>query len=509
MNFTKDLSRTAKLAKLGFLLKKLKENQEDATEQKILAQMASLRGLPQKVGQLLGLRSSTGSFIELTESSQHSVSSLESFSWIEKETGQPLSHTFSEIDPKGIAASLGQVHRARLHDGTQVAVKIQYPHVSDGIESDLRAIGWLASPLSTRGKGFPLASLQKVLRESLLRELDYLTEQEALLRFQDYLQDEDGVVIPAPVQKLTTPKLLVTEWLEGDSLRHASQEPPRVREKLSQSLIRFFLKSWLVWGEVHGDPHAGNYRICHQQGETRLGVLDFGCTQQLSLDKCEALLSLLLFDTSKASEELLLTYERLGFQRELLEPFAKKLILVTEILQRPFHAPSSFSVEEWNLSEEISTVLEEDRMTFRLAGPPSLLIFLRSFSGVVQLLQALQTPVHWRREFEAIIGNAVTRGGTSDLGENHNSTPQPSSLTTASHLCIAVEREGKTTVKLRFPKECLSRIESLIDPKLLHSLKEREISPKMLANDAIANGVPPGELFSLSDAERKVLVWLE
>ena len=141
------VDRTRRLSALGLAMARARTQPDggDNGRRAVAARMAELRGLPQKIGQILSLGDldgDGGAFDALTESADAAPAS-ESFRWIERELGRPTGAAFAELDPRGMAASLAQVHRGVLHDGRAVAVKVQYPNLASGLDVDLAALGWL------------------------------------------------------------------------------------------------------------------------------------------------------------------------------------------------------------------------------------------------------------------------------------------------------------------------------------------------------------------------------
>jgi len=170
------------------------------------------------------------------------------------------------------AASIGQVHRGRWHDGREVAVKVQYPGVREALGADLRAVSVVTRVVSLAAPGLALPPLVGQLRDRLAEELDYLREAEVQRRFADAYRDDPEVVVPDVVA--ATPRVLVSTWLEGTPLAHiAASGSSAQRDRAGERYQRFLLSGPERAGWLHTDPHPGNFRIA---ADGRLGVLDFG-----------------------------------------------------------------------------------------------------------------------------------------------------------------------------------------------------------------------------------------
>ena len=160
---------------------------------------------------------------------------------ISRELGRPIPEVFDEIEPEPIAAaSIAQVHRARLKSGREVAVKVQYPHVAGLIEADLSALERTFAILASVEPGVRLQPIADYLRWTLPLELDFEREAAAIENLRAALEDREDVVVPEVVEELTTERLLVMELMEGvritdrDALlesRHRTRRSGRTPER--------------------------------------------------------------------------------------------------------------------------------------------------------------------------------------------------------------------------------------------------------------------------------------
>lgn len=191
--------------------------------------------------------------------------------------GQSPEQVFAWIDEQPLAAaSLGQVHRARLPDGTAVVIKVQYPGMARICEADLRQLRRLL-PLG-RLFGLPAERLEAVhteLARTIRRELDYQVERATIERFRERCAHRDDIVIPRPLPAYCTSRVLTLTDEPAHTLDQACQWPAELRHGLARTLVDWAAETMLAQGELHADPHPGNFGF---RPDGRLVVYDLGCT---------------------------------------------------------------------------------------------------------------------------------------------------------------------------------------------------------------------------------------
>ena len=505
-----------RLWQLGLLAKDLafakwrrRSANADVAQRHLVERLGALHGLPQKIGQILSLGEFTEAeptYTALTEGSAVLSPRLVARQ-IQRELGAPPQQVFREFDNAGISASLGQVHRAVLHDGRAVAVKLQYPGINKALRQDLRALGWLTKPVGGLTRGFDLSAYKGEVNRVLTEELDYRHEADMIRRFSITTADWDAVEVPEVVDTLSTGRVLTMTWVEGDPFPVVQSWPDEARAEVGTLLLRFFLNGVLRWGHIHGDPHAGNFRFRKVGGRPVIGVLDFGCVKTLTdpvVDSLATLIALAKSGTCRDNpNEVLAGYVGMGFQPELLTPMADLLPELTEVLFEPFCVQGPCHLDSWRLSDRVADVLGEFRWNFRIAGPADLLFFIRAYQGLVQYLRALRAPVDWGREFEQCWLDRVTR---APMQVQH---PDQRKAMKSDKLCIQVSRNGETKVQLTFAAHVAENLADLVPDDLLPKLKQRHIDIDAIASTATRSEFAPGELFQLTDGEKRVRVWLE
>jgi predicted unusual protein kinase regulating ubiquinone biosynthesis (AarF/ABC1/UbiB family) len=255
-----------------------------------------------KLGQLLSSRADLlpAPYLEALSRLQDDVEPF-SFGQVEEivvaELGARLSSAFSEFEAAPLAAaSLGQVHRARLRDGRPVAVKVQRPGIREQIVEDLATLRELAAFLdkhSAIGAQYGLEGLVEAFGRALIGELDYRREAQNLTRLHRNLESFESLEVPLPIEDYTTERVLTMDYLEG---RKVTLLDPLTRididgGSLADELFRAYLHQVVVDGFFHADPHAGNV-ILTEDG--RLGLIDLGMVGRIAPRMRDALFRLIV-----------------------------------------------------------------------------------------------------------------------------------------------------------------------------------------------------------------------
>ena len=181
-------------------------------------------------------------------------------------------------DAPAASASIGQVHRAVWADGSEVAVKLQYPGAAKALMSDLRQIARLSRLFGVLAPGLDVKPLVAELQARVAEELDYGLEAEAQARFHEAFADDPDIVVPEPLHH--TERLLVSRWLESErSLAGIIADGTQAeRDRYGELFAHFLFAGPRRAGLLHADVHPGNFRI---MGDGRLGVVDFGAVARL------------------------------------------------------------------------------------------------------------------------------------------------------------------------------------------------------------------------------------
>jgi predicted unusual protein kinase regulating ubiquinone biosynthesis (AarF/ABC1/UbiB family) len=261
------------------------------TAEDVTRTMGDMKGAVMKVGQVLSLMVGV-----LPDEMAAQLASLQanappmSYGLVEevfeRAYGRSPQAVFRDFERKPFAAaSIGQVHRARLQDGTAVAVKVQYPGVREAIEHDLANVGLMIGLSGMIARGLDANAIIRDLKEGIRAELDYLHEAASQQRFYDHFEGHAFIRVPKVYHELTTDTVLVQEYIEGrpfSATKHMSQGE---RDRIGEIIYRFCFGSLYRFGLFNGDPHPGNYLILDDGG---VAFVDYGCVAEFSDETTEA-----------------------------------------------------------------------------------------------------------------------------------------------------------------------------------------------------------------------------
>lgn len=308
-----------------------------------------LRGLILKACQFIGSRPDVlpAEYIDVLSQLQDRVPPLshaEIRRVVEEELGAPLESAFSYFSEESIAsASLAQVHEARLHDGSRVAVKVQYPEIGELVRSDLSNLEALFRAVGLVERDFDLMPLVEELGQHLPRELDFFNEGMNAERVSKFIEHRDDLLIPRVHWQLTTTRVLVTDFVDGIKINDtAGLEAAGIdKESVMRSLLEGYCEQILVHGFFHADPHPGNLMVLPSQGKGerhRVVFVDFGLCKQLPATfrqgGVQFAAALLGGDPEAMGKALVdLGFETRGNSRVALHEISKSLLAVAKRLR--------------------------------------------------------------------------------------------------------------------------------------------------------------------------------
>uniref|UniRef100_A0A914US22 ABC1 atypical kinase-like domain-containing protein n=1 Tax=Plectus sambesii TaxID=2011161 RepID=A0A914US22_9BILA len=386
-----------------------------ANVERIVQTLCKVRGAALKLGQMLSIQDSTlinPALLEILERVRYSADFMplrQVQKVLRQEFGDDWRDKVAEFDEKPFAAaSIGQVHRAVLHDGREVAVKIQYPGVADGIDSD---IDNLVSVLSFGGlfpKGMFLEQFVQVTRAELKLECDYEREARAMQQFRQLILDDKHYYVPQVIPELTSKRVLTAELISGVPVDKCTDQPQAVRDYIATKFIELCLKEIFQWRFMQTDPNWSNFFFGRHPttGEWRLVLLDFGAARSFSKKFVDQYMNIIKAAYDK-DEQKMLEYSRnigflTGYESKVMErAHCDAILIMGETLASD--APYDFSQQ--NVTKRIHHLIPV-MLEHRLTPPPEEIYSLhRKLSGSYLLATKLKANVACGPLFSEIHAN--------------------------------------------------------------------------------------------------------
>jgi predicted unusual protein kinase regulating ubiquinone biosynthesis (AarF/ABC1/UbiB family) len=289
--------------------KKALEQRHLETAMKMVGALGQMKGAAMKLGQFASFIDTEFIPEEYREVYQEQLAKLRTdapaMPWekvvkvLEEEyDGEPLSELFAEFEEEAFAAaSIGQVHRAELLDGRQVAVKIQYPGIAEALDADLRNAGTIVRLARALAPGLDAKAIAEELRERVMEELDYEYEAQNQRSFARAYRGHPFIYVPEVVTRLSRRRVLVTELVTGRGFEEIKELPEEERSRFGEIVFRGSFGSIYHLQHFNADPHPGNYIL---MDDDRVAFLDFGMTKKI--DREQILLEQRAFDAASRDD---------------------------------------------------------------------------------------------------------------------------------------------------------------------------------------------------------------
>jgi predicted unusual protein kinase regulating ubiquinone biosynthesis (AarF/ABC1/UbiB family) len=266
------------------------ETRHIATALKMASVLGEMKGAAMKIGQMASFIDADFLPPEYREIYQDRLSKLRTHApampWekvesvLEEEYDESPGRVFASIEEEAFAAaSIGQVHRATLHDGTKVAVKVQYPGIADALESDMANAGIIVRLAKLLAPGLDAKAVASELRERVLEELDYEFEAQNQRAFARAYDGHPFIFVPKVHSRLSRRRVLVADYVEGRDFEEVKQLDQDERDIFGEIIFRFCFGSIYHLQHFNADTHPGNYLLME---DGRVAFLDFGMTKRLT-----------------------------------------------------------------------------------------------------------------------------------------------------------------------------------------------------------------------------------
>ena len=377
--------------------------------ERMVQTLGRMKGAAMKIGQLASFIDTEFLPPEYRELYQEQLASLRTSAppmpWkkvervLRSEWAEPQEELFESFDQEAAAAaSIGQVHRAVLHDGRAVAVKIQYPGVADAIRADMQNAGMLMRMAKALAPGLDAKAAADELRERVLEELDYELEAQNQRAFARAYRGHPFIHVPDVVTRLSTERVLVSEWVDGVGFDEILSRPDEERDRFGEIVYRFCFGSVYHLQHFNADAHPGNYLLME---DGRVAFIDFGMTKQLDRSQIDLEVAALEAIFSDDPEQLRVALHDLGFLRDPRKVDAEELMHHVRVIGGWYMEDREVTVDSFRVMEAISAVSDPRSDFYRLVRrenlPANELMGRRMETGVLAVLAQLRATRNWYR----------------------------------------------------------------------------------------------------------------
>ncbi|MCB1970264.1 MAG: AarF/ABC1/UbiB kinase family protein [Geminicoccaceae bacterium] len=323
---------------------------------------------------------------------------------MESELGRDWQSRFRSfpLEPAA-AASLGQVHKATLRDGREVAAKLQYPDIAAAVDADLSQLRLIFSLYRRYDRAINPEHIYEEIAERLREELDYRREARHIASYRQMLANIADLHVPEVVGELSTGRLLTMEWLDGRKLFDFRDHSLEDRNRLALNMFRAWYTPFYHYGVIHGDPHLGNYTVRDDLG---INLLDFGCIRIFPPTFVKGVIDL-YWAVARGDRDLAVhAYESWGF-RQLDNTLIEVLNEWASFLYAPLLEDRSRLIDESRTGRQGREVAGRVHRRLREIGgvtPPREFVFMdRAAIGLGSVFMHLNAEINWYQLFMELI----------------------------------------------------------------------------------------------------------
>ena len=366
--------------------------------------LSHLRGAAMKLGQMISMDAGDllppelAAILAQLRSQAHRMPPEQLRRVLDSEWGPDWRRRFARFNATPIAAaSIGQVHRATLPDGRELAIKVQYPGVRESIDSDVDNVATLLRVSGVLPRELDLAPLLTEAKRQLHEEADYEREAAQMTRFADWLDGHTDYVVPRPLPELTTARVLAMDFIDGIPIEALADAPQEQRDAAMRDLMALVLREMFEFGAMQTDPNFANYRFQPDAG--RLVLLDFGAARDVDPATAQGYRSLLSAGLSGDRDAVREAARAAGFLGEAAVARHRSLVdRMIDIVVTEMNRPGPFDFGDRGFVEvlrEQGMEMAADRSTWHI--PPVETLFVqRKVSGTALLAARLEARVDVR-----------------------------------------------------------------------------------------------------------------
>lgn len=369
-----------------------------ANAMRVTNQLSKLRGAAMKLGQMISMDAGDILPAELTEilarlrDSAHYMPPAQLNKVLMAEWGNGWRRSFRQFEATPIAAaSIGQVHRATLPDGTVLAIKVQYPGIAESIDADVDNVASLLRMPNLLPRTLDITPLLAEAKKQLHEEADYLREAEQMRRYGAMLANDSRFLVPTPYAPLSGKRVLAMDFVPGVSIEKLEGQPREVRDAAMRALLDLVLRELFEFGFMQTDPNFANYRW--QAATGKIVLLDFGAARIVAQPTVEAYRRLMRAGLAEDRDALRDALVEIGFVSPVtVKEHRPALDGMIDVLIAHLGKPGLFDFADRRFVDEVRSHAETivaDRTAWHI--PPADTLFVqRKVSGTALLAIRMQ-----------------------------------------------------------------------------------------------------------------------
>ena len=409
-----NLGSSAGIMALKYASTKLLKNKDLKNAETLSNMLGGLKGPVMKIAQLL---STVPDLLppEYTQALAKLQSNAPPMGWnfvkrrMRAELGNSWQTRFKKFSKEPVAAaSLGQVHLAKIDEPCNVACKLQYPDMESIVEADINQLRVAFKLYKQFDSSIDTKNILKEISDRVREELDYERERRNLMLYSNLFKQTKEVSVPKVYTKYSTKKLLTMSWLEGKKILSYKDKPHNIRKKIALNMFKAWYIPFYKAGIIHGDPHLGNYSIKKDLG---INLLDFGCIRVFKPSFVKGVIDLYFAILNNNEELAVSAYETWGFKN-----ITKELISILNIWARFLYSPlledKIRKMQETNSTAYGAKAASKVHQELKKIGgvtPPREFVFMdRAAIGLGSVFLHLNAEINWYRVFHSLIDGFST-----------------------------------------------------------------------------------------------------
>ncbi|XP_053577757.1 atypical kinase COQ8B, mitochondrial isoform X2 [Bombina bombina] len=380
----------------------------ESNAEKIVDTLCKVRGAALKIGQMLSIQDNTfispqlQKIFERVRQSADFMPTWQMNKVLEEELGLGWRERFAFFEDRPFAAaSIGQVHLARLPDGRDVAMKIQYPGIAQSIKSDVENLLSILKLSVAFPEGLFADSSVQILQKELAWECDYIREAQCGKKFRQLLKDDPFFYVPEVIDELTTKRVLTMELVSGVPLDQCAELDQDTRNQISYNLMRLSLQEIFEFRFMQTDPNWSNF--FYDAEKNKVTLLDFGASREFGEEFTDDYIEVVKAAADGDREKVLQKSRDLkfltGFETKLLEEAHVDAVM---ILGEPFASEKPFNFGTQDTTRRIHDLIPV-MLKHRLTPPPEESYSLhRKMAGAFLVYARLRAVMSCKEVFDEI-----------------------------------------------------------------------------------------------------------